>query len=295
MTGLYDVPANLSGSALLAALSLLGAVVGVLTGLFGVGGAFMIVPLLNVLLGVPYTLATGCSMCFTIGSSSAGWSRHMGLGNVATKTMLILAGSAVAGTVLGAELQGFMAGSMAEHFTAAMHALFLVVLGLTAWLVWGWSPHEPSAGGSLLQRLSLGPKIEIRRAGLKDVSLPGLCAVGLGIGVLKGLLGIGGGVLFMPVMLIVVGLSMRHSVGTSLGVVLLSSLAGAIIFGAKGQVSLWVVMPLLVGSSLGVQLGAWLCQRLHAGRIQRWFVLLVLAVMAIVGWDFARKLLQSPA
>jgi uncharacterized membrane protein YfcA len=288
MTELAGVESFLSPPMLIACLMLLGLVVGVLTGLFGVGGAFVVVPLIHILLGIPYTLATGSSMSFTIGASTAGLGRHLHMGNVAVKTMLILAGAAVCGTVLGADLHHHLHQTLGgAAFDRTMNVLFFVTLLGTAWLVFAWRPHEVRTR-SLLQRLPLGPKIEIRRAGIKDVSLPGLCAVGLSIGVLKGLLGIGGGVLFMPLMLLVVGLTVQHAVGTSLGVVLLSSIAGAIIYGQKGQASLWIVMPLLVGSSLGIQLGSYLCQRLHAQRIGRYFAVFVLLVAVAVGYQLLR-------
>jgi hypothetical protein len=116
-----------------------------------------------------------------------------------------------------------------------------------------------------------------------------LLAAGLVVGVFGGLLGIGGGVLLVPILLLVVGLSVRQAVGTSLGVVLFLSLAGAITYGAQGQASLWIVAPLLIGSALGVQAGAWLCQKLHAQKIRRAFAVLALLVAACIAADFVAK------
>ena len=290
MTGLSEISANLSGPWLVGALAGIGLVVGVLTGLFGVGGAFLIVPVLNIALGIPYTLATGSSMSFTLGTGAAGWARHMRLGNVAVKTMTILSGAAACGTVLGADLHACLRHCLGQRtFTLTMHGLFIVALAATAWLVFAWSPRERQ-GPSLLQRFALGPRIHIRQADMPGVSLPGLCLAGLAVGVLKGLLGIGGGVLLMPLMLVVVGLEIRQAVGTSLGVVLFSSLVGAVVYGQGGHASLWIVMPLLAGSIVGVQAGTWMCHRLHAQHIRRYFALLVLLVIVVVGWDFVRKM-----
>ena len=294
MAGLFDIPSYLAGGWLVAALVGLGLVVGVMTGLFGVGGAFMITPLLNVLLGIPYTMAAGSSMSFIIGTSAAGCLKHWRIGNVAAKTMTILAGGGVCGAILGAELHLALAQRLAPlgagAFTALMHGLFILVLLATAAIVVHWSPRE-GEGHSLLQRLRIGPYITVRRAGLAGVSLPGLCAVGLMIGVFAGLLGIGGGILYMPVMLLVVGLSVQQAAGTSLGIVLLTGMAGAVMYGQHGQVRLWVAMPLLVGSTIGVQMGVWLCRRLHGDRIRRYFALLALLVAAVLAWDLARRLM----
>mgnify|MGYP001215987653 CR=1 FL=1 len=294
MIGLDQIPSYLHDwpALLVAAMALMGLVVGVLTGLFGVGGAFLITPMLNVLLGIPYTLAAGSSLSFTLGNSSGAWARHMRLGNVAIKTVTILAGSAVCGTILGADLHVHLKTVFGvQTFTLLMHGMFLIVLLTSAYLV--WRPSAPASGLSLLQRLPVPPRITIRAARLRNISLPGLCAVGLAVGVLTGLLGIGGGVLFVPVMLLVVGLTVHQTVGTSLGVVLFGSLAGAILYGAKGEASLWIVMPLLIGSSVGVQIGSWLCSRLHAIRIRRYFALLVVGVAAVIAIDLVSKLLAD--
>lgn len=294
MTGLSEIPSVLSGPALVAALAALGLAVGVLTGLFGAGGAFLLNPLLNVLLGIPYTLAAGSSLSFIIGTSAAGWSRHLRLGNVAGKTMTILAGGSVCGALLGARLHLHLEAALSawgpEAFTLTMHALFVLMLLPVAGLVLTWSPH--AASRSLLQRLPLGPYITIRRVGLHGVSLPGLCMVGLGIGVFSGLMGIGGGVLLMPVMMLAVGLDVRQAVGTSLGVILFGSIAGALMYGHSGQVNLWIVMSLLVGSTFGVQIGAYLNRRLQAGRIRRGFAVLALLCVALLIFDFLRKVLH---
>jgi uncharacterized membrane protein YfcA len=268
----------------------LGLGIGVLTGLFGVGGAFITTPLLNVLLGIPYPIAVGSSLSLTIGTGASGFARHMRLGNVEPKSMIILIGGAVCGTMLGGIFNGFLQTDLdVRGFTLTMHGLFIAILLVTALLVFR-GPGSELLDRSLLQRVGIGPRIDLPRAGLAGVSLPGMCAVGLGIGVLKGLLGIGGGVLFMPALLLAVGLSVRQSVGTSLGVVLFSSMAGTVFYGMKGQASLLVVVALLSGSTLGAQTGAYLCQRLHATRIRRYFSLLVLVVVVLLIVDFIRKL-----
>jgi uncharacterized membrane protein YfcA len=289
---LYDIHANLAGPWLLVALTGLGLAVGVVTGLFGVGGAFLITPMLKHVLGIDYTLAVGSSLSFTLGSSSGGFVRHLRLRNVAPKTMLILGGSAVCGTVLGVDLHEWLRTLFAASFDRIMDGTFIGLLLLVAGLVW-FAPAHGRRGRCPLQRLPVGPKITIYAAHRRHVSLPGLCGIGLGIGIVTGLLGIGGGVLFMPVLLLVVGLTMHRSVGTSLGVVLFGALVGAILYGARGEANLWIVMPLLVGSGIGIQLGTWLCQRLHATHLRRWFAVLVCAVAAYIAITFVVNLARG--
>lgn len=170
-----------------------------------------------------------------------------------------------------------------------MSGMFIVVLALTAWLVVRGG-NDGRTGPALLQRLPLPPRIELPGAGLEGVSLPGLCAIGLGIGVIKGLLGIGGGVLFMPVLILVVGLGPRKAVGTSLGVVMFSSVAGTIARGLKDEVNLMVAMSLLVGSAVGVLIGANFCQRLHETRLRRFFAILVMLIVVWLAIDLVVSL-----
>ncbi len=284
-----DFEAYLHGAPLLGALVGFGLLVGVLTGLFGVGGGFLITPLLHVGFGIPYPLAIGSGLCMTIGTGSSGARRHVRLGNFELRSMLILAGTSMIGAVLGAMLNKSLNQKLGEHhYTLVMHSLFVVMLGVTAWTV-GRSTGQHRTGKSLLQRLRLPPHIDLPSAGLKHVSVPGICAVGIVIGVMKGMMGIGGGVLFMPLLILVVGLTPHQAIGTSLGVVVFSSIAGTLKYGFDGNVNLWVAMALLVSSVFGVQFGAWICHRLHAGKLRRYFAILVTAT----GMVMAAKLIHE--
>ncbi|KPK82984.1 MAG: hypothetical protein AMJ81_08640, partial [Phycisphaerae bacterium SM23_33] len=100
--------AHLPGPPLLVALAAFGLLVGVLTGLFGVGGGFLVVPMLNLLFGIEWNIAIGSSLAFTIGTGAGGAARHARLGNVEPRATLIIGSAAVVGAVAGATLLQYL-------------------------------------------------------------------------------------------------------------------------------------------------------------------------------------------
>jgi uncharacterized protein len=289
-----EIGASIGGLALIGALMALGLFVGFLTGLFGVGGAFLITPILSVAFGVPYQVAIGSGLSYTIGASSSGMGRHVRIGNFEPRSMIILAATSMLAAVGGGYLNDFAHDSLGPHdYKLVMDALYVVMLGATVWMV-GRNREAHRSGRSLLQRVKLPPYINLPAAGLDRVSLTGICLVGLFIGLMKGMMGIGGGVLFMPLLILVVGLTAHQAVGTSLGVVVFSSIAGSLKYGMSGFVNLWIVMALLVSSVFGIQIGAWVCLRLHATRLRQWFAVLVGIVAIIIAIRFVTGIFRGP-
>ncbi len=288
-----DIQSYLQGPGLMGALVGFGLIVGALTGLFGVGGAFLITPLLHTAFGIPYPLAIGSSLSYTIGVASSGMMRHVRLRNFELRSMIVLAPTSMVGAVLGAILNCFLQGKLGQdRYTLMMNVLFLLLLTATAYLI-GRPNIKHHSGKSVLQRLPLPPYVNLPLAEPTRVSLPGLCALGMFVGVMKGMMGIGGGVLFVPLLILGVGLTAHQAVGTSLGVVVFSSIAGAIKYGLNGDVNLWIVMSLLVSSVIGVQLGAWICSRLRGRRLRRYFAILVLLIATVLAVQVAQGLLRS--
>lgn len=293
MWTLEGVSPYLAGPALAAALAALGLVVGILTGLFGVGGGFLVTPLLNLMLGIPYPIAIGSGLCTMIGSGASGLARHARLRNYEPRSILLMGSGAVAGAFVGAQVNVLLDAAFGTDggrtYTLIMDGLYIVLLaGATAVLVWHSTFPHPRR--SLLQRLRLPPRIDLAAAHLEGVSAPGIVLVGLGLGILSGLVGIGGGVFMMPVLVLVLGLTAHRAVGTSLGVVVLASVAGTIRYGLQGTVNLWVALAILVGTTIGIQIGAAICVRLEGWRLTRYFAALVILVAGWLVVDFVRKL-----
>lgn len=288
-----DFNAYIHGPMLLLALVGIGFIVGVLTGLFGVGGGFLVNPLLLVLLGIQETLVVGGSLCFTIGTGAAGMARHWRTKHIDFKAALFLALGAIPCVMLGKYLHMGLRNGLGEaHFAVVYRILYLIILLITAWVVFR-APVGTGKTQSLLQRLPVGPQVDLAGGELIRVSVPGILLVGGIIGLMKGLLGIGGGVLFVPLLLAVVGLQMHLTVGTSLGAVVVSSIFGTLLYGQSGEVNMLLVMSLLVGSAVGVQIGARLCHKLAAKRLQRYFIGVVLVTAIMVAADLLIKLVRG--
>jgi uncharacterized protein len=280
MIGLFNQGAFDMTPGLALGLILLGLVVGTLAGLFGVGGAFLMTPLLNAVFGIPYTTAVGSGLCSLIGTSAGGVSRHRRWGNIDLRTWLIVIGGAASGTLLGSFAHEALfhltvdEGGSEKTFTLIMNGLYLGFLVFTIWLI---------------LRDFLAPMLErrhwetttfsqrFRRVGM-------LVVVGLSVGLLSGLLGIGGGPLLMPLLVTFGRLPVRKAIGTSLGVVLISFMVGTARYGSLGQVNLYLAMTILVGSSAGVQLGAALSQRLQLKRLRSGFCFVIFLVILLLGY-----------
>ncbi|MFW6065820.1 MAG: sulfite exporter TauE/SafE family protein [Planctomycetota bacterium] len=293
MMGLDDIQAYLHGPGLLAALAGFGLIIGILTGMFGVGGGFMVVPMLKLLFGIDYQLAVGSSLCFTIGASASGAARHMRLKNFEPRSMSILAVSSIFGALLGGTLNDTLKNHVdAEIYTQSMHGLFVVMLLATAYVTFSGAGKETHRR-SLLQTIVLGPRINLPKAKLAGVSLPGLVTVGVFIGMMTGMMGIGGGVLYVPLLILVVGLGPHQAVGTSLGVVVFGSIAGTVKYAMIDQVSLIVAIALLVGSTVGIQIGAHICRKMAGTRLRQSFAGMVFLLAVFIAADFVRNLLTD--
>ena len=284
--------ADITGATLFVTLAGVGACVGILTGLFGVGGGFLNVPILSIIFGVDKITAIASSVCLIVGTSTAGLGKHLRKGNIDFQIATILAGGSMVGAVVGDYLQDWLidvvAGGDKKIFNPIMNALYILLLLVTAFLVWKGKP-ESSTKESFLQKIKLGPAITIKSTGMQNVSLIGLISLSIMIGMTASIFGVGGGILFVPVMILLIGMPTHKAVGTSILLVLLTAAVSTMKKGSAGKVSLPIVMSLLVGSSIGVQFGAHLCNKLQSKKLQKYFVFVVILAIVLV----ACKLIQE--
>jgi uncharacterized membrane protein YfcA len=212
---------------------LAGILIGSLTGLFGVGGSSVATPLLS-LLGVPPIIAVASPLPATIATALAGVVPYAREGEARPKAAGWSLLGAVPGTLIGAYLSDVVGG---EALLIAS-GLVLVVIGQRV-----LRPIDP----------------EMRARGTeRRQNRPALVAASAVIGVLAGLLANGGGFLLVPMYLLVFGLTMRQSVGTSLLVIVVLSIPNVLVHWSLGHID-WAVAAAF---ALGAVPAAWVSGRL---------------------------------
>ncbi|MBM4274502.1 MAG: sulfite exporter TauE/SafE family protein [Deltaproteobacteria bacterium] len=251
-------------------LVILGLGVGVIGGFFGMGGAWMITPGLNIL-GFPMAFAIGTDIAHMAGKSLVSTMRHGKFGNVDYKLGVIMIIGTVGGFEIGAQM--IMWFERIGKVDLYVRYMYLVLLALIAWMVFAdvakrkRKDREALAAGRELDKLATG--LEWSKT-LHKIKIPPMmhfkeaqiyCSAWLPIfisfatGWLAGILGIGGGLIRMPALIYFVGCPTHVAVGTDLFEVMISGLYGAGTYTYKGRTELFAAMIMLVGASIGAQMG----------------------------------------
>ena len=280
---------------IIAALVVLGLFIGSLTGMFGIGGAFIATPVMITLIGIDPSLALGCSMGFTLFNGILSGFHHFRVGNYSKWASPPVAIGAGVGILAGFLLHQYFRESLTgPGFERLINSLFFIILIPIAILVWRRHklPEQPEdEGPRLVHKIKIPPMKHVGD-GL-SVSLTLLFLIGVVIGTLKGLIGIGGGVILVPILVMFIGLTPHKAVGTSLTLVVTSSLFGLILYAREGQFDFWIVGAFLVGSTIGVQIGTRLSKAVDGKLLLKLFSGLIFAFSAFLLIDIVSSWLQS--
>ncbi len=291
----------LTGPVFFISLAGLGFLIGILAGVFGVGGGFLLVPLMNIFLGIPMDIAAGSATCYIIGTSTTGVIKHFHKKNIELKAALYISTGSMMGAVSGDILQDSLiafSGGNRILFDQIMQGVFILILLVIAWVMSRETSYDEKSDirpVTFLQKLKLGPNTNLPMSGQIGVSIIGLFGIGFIGGLLTGLMGISGGVLVMPILVLGVGLAPHLAVGTSLAVVLVSSISAVMKKGISantvtgGKVSLPIALSLLAAGTIGVRIGITISHKLHGNKLKKYFSIIVLAAALMV----AVKLLSS--
>jgi len=284
---------------LLPELIALGLAVGVISGLFGVGGGFLLTPMLNVIFGLPYNIAVGTGIFVTLGTSIVGAIRHWRLGNVDLKLGLLMLTGGIPGVLGGVRLvealeqagEVKLLGGRMSAVDFVLSLVFLLLLGLVGLfslfesrraLCKGERPSK-TPSGNVPFGLRLPPLVCLKRCESQLASLWAILGIGAGAGFAAGLMGVGGGFLLVPAMIYLLRAPTKVAVGTSLFQVAFSSVLSTFLHAHGENLLLPVALSVLAGSIFGVQVGALLTVRLPGARIRFLFSLLLFgAALAVL-------------
>ena len=247
-------------------LVLIGFAVGTIGGFFGMGGAWMVTPGLNIL-GFPMAFAIGTDMAHIAGKSMISTMRHSKFGNVDYKLGLIMVVGTMAGIEIGAQLVMYL--EKLGNVESVVRWAYVVLLALIATLVFydyykatqkkkAGDVGEHGAEGvtwyKTFHKIKIPPMVHFKTAGFTcSAWLP--MFVSFITGILAGFLGIGGGLIRMPSLVYLIGCPTHIAVGTDLFEVMISGLYGAFTYSMKGRIEIVAVFVMLTGAAIGAQIG----------------------------------------
>ncbi|ARJ68861.1 sulfite exporter TauE/SafE family protein [Paracoccus contaminans] len=270
----------------------LGAIVGLMSGLFGVGGGFLITPLLF-FIGIPPAIAVATGANQVVASSFSGVLAHLRRGTVDIRMGVVLLVGGIAGSGLGVLVFNLLARiGQIDLVVQLCYVVFLGLIGLTM--------LRESLSALLAARRSSGVrrrlhqrswvhrlpwKARFRASGLYISVIPPLL-VGLAVGVLAAIMGVGGGFIMVPAMIYLLGMPTKVVIGTSLfqiaAVSAFTTLMHAV---SSNTVDIMLALLLILGGVVGAQIGTVLGARLRAEQLRVLLALLVLVVCGRLAFD----------
>lgn len=274
----------------------LGGIVGLLSGIFGVGGGFLTTPLL-IFYGIPPTVAAASAATQVTGASVSGVISHLSRNTVDVRMGAVMVVGGIVGALIGAVLFSMLqAIGQIDTVIGILYVLMLGGIGgLMAWeSVQTLVAKKTGARGAARKRrhhplvAALPMRWRFYKSGLYISPLAPLL-LGVVTGILTMLLGVGGGFIMVPAMLYLLGMGTQVVVGTSLFQILFVTMATTLVHSVTTKaVDLVLAMLLLIGSVTGAQIGTRVSRKVQPEylRILLAFVVLVVAIrMALgLGW-----------
>jgi len=250
-------------------LIVIGFVVGILGGFFGVGGGFLAGPLMY-LSGVPMNFVIGTDLAHMTGKSIVAARRHRTLGHVDVKLGIAMVLPTIAGVEAGARIIEALetTGSLDVVISVVYTVILLAISTFTAWeslralrmqLTDSLAANDVAGFQALTHRVygvRMPPMVSFPASGIGSISLWAVLGVGFITGLLAGALGVGGGFIRMPLLVYVLGVPTHIAVGTDLFSIIFSAGFGTLTHTVKGNVDILMALTMHTGAALGAQIGA---------------------------------------
>lgn len=299
---MLDVVLPITGTEVSAlGLIVLGLIVGFLAGFFGVGGGFLMTPMLNVIFNIPYNIAVGTDLAQMFGTSTSATMRHWKLGNVDFKLGALM----IMGTVMGVEIGAGIIEVLKNmgdlvinnqkipainFYVSIVYIVLLLSIG-TLILKESIRARKRAADGhdtskvesglaKKVQSYNIPPMISLPKSGIAKISVWVILGIGFATGVLAGFMGVGGGFIRMPAFIYVMGIPTTTAIGTDLFEIVFSGGYGALTHTLKGNVDVLLAAILLIGTTVGAQIGALTTRKVKGAQVRYYFSLI--AYIAVV-------------
>ena len=271
----------------------IGGLVGFLSGLFGVGGGFLLTPLM-MMIGIPPAVAAASDSNQIVAAAASGAMAHTRLGNVDMKMGLIILVGGVTGGTVGVQAVKIL--RQMGNFEFAVKAVYVLMLGLVGGAMFVESLRalrkaepvveataKPPRFSQFFNRLPL--KMHFKKSGLHTSAIFPF-SIGAVVGFLAALMGVGGGFIMVPAMIYVIGMPTVVAIGTDLFQIVFTTanvtLQQAI---TNHTVDLALALVLLAGSTFGAQFGAKVSKKLKGEQIRILLSVIVLIMMVKLLFD----------
>ncbi|MBV9008373.1 MAG: sulfite exporter TauE/SafE family protein [Verrucomicrobia bacterium] len=282
-------------------LVMIGFLIGVLGGFFGVGGSFIAGPALRAV-GLDWNFAVGTDLAHIVGKSVVAAKRHRALGNVDLRLGFIMAIATIGGAEFGAQLIEMLKRRGNVNFVVSIVSIVIytsisLFMGWESWKTLALARKRAAAGEAgtskradesafthvtqAIHRWRVPPLIHLPESGV-TISLWLIFLVAFIGGLFSGFLGGGAGYIRMPSMVYILGIPTHLAVGTDLFEIIISASYGTFSHAIKGNVDILIALVMNTGAAVGAQLGAISTQYFPGPKIRLAFVPLPLVGAVIV-------------
>jgi uncharacterized membrane protein YfcA len=281
-------------------LILVGFVIGVLGGFFGVGGSFIAGPALR-LVGLQWNMAVGTDLAHIVGKSVVAARKHRALGNIDFKLGFIMMAGTIAGAEAGAQAIEALKrrGDVNQVVSWVSIVVYFSISIFMAWDAWkslrarNAAPKHGAADKrsdktsiervtARIQKFHLPPMISLPTSGVEKISVWAIIAVAFVGGIFSGFLGGGAGYIRMPSMVYLLGIPTHLAIGTDLFEIIISAGYATASHAVKGNVDILIALVMNTGAAIGAQIGATATQFFRGPGIRLAFAPLPLIGMGIV-------------
>jgi len=269
----------------------LGGIVGILSGMFGVGGGFLITPLLF-FIGIPPAVAVATSTNQIVASSISGVLAHFKRKTVDTKMGLVLLIGGLIGSAMGIMIFNYLRSlGQVDLLVQLCYVVFLGAIGALMFVESLRAIRRASKPGARPVRRkhnwvhALPFKVKFRVSGLYISVIPPVL-VGVLVGMLAAIMGVGGGFIMVPAMIYILGMPTKVVIGTSLlQIIFVAAFTTMLHATTNYTVDVVLAVLLLVGGVIGAQVGTRIGLRMKAEQLRIWLAIMVLAVCGKLALD----------